>query len=304
MRGRARPRWRGSRRGRRRDHGRRGPGRGRRRGRRRTDRRRPLLPEEQGDGDDHAPESRVPAVRRGQGRVQERARAVHRVARGAHAMKRMAFAALVVLLGAAPGVALADPLDASKPLVCSIAEVAECDGTATCSATSLEQIDLPPLWRVDFAAKQLASADGQRTSPIAALETLDAALVLQGHQSGRGWTLVVDRKTGHLSGSAADAEGAFVLAGSCTPDGCRPDGEFALSLVRGDPLLRLQRRIGLVPAHGLGVARRALALALLAWLPLAAWALLAGRWSGAGEPLLQHFGVHVRCLIAIPLLVL
>ena len=133
-------------------------------------------------------------------------------------MKRSAFVSLVMLLGAAPGVAFAEPLDASKPLVCSIAEVAACDGTATCSDTSLEQIDLPPLWRVDFAAKQLASPDGQRTSPIAALETLDAVLVLQGHQNGRGWTLVIDRASGHLSGSAADAEGAFVLAGSCTAE--------------------------------------------------------------------------------------
>ena len=133
-------------------------------------------------------------------------------------MKRTAVVGILWLLVAAPGAAFAEGLDPSKPLVCSIAEVAEGDGTATCSDASLEQIDLPPLWRVDFAAKQLSSADGQRTSPIAALETLDAVLVLQGHQNGRGWTLVVERATGHLSGSAADAEGAFVLAGSCTQE--------------------------------------------------------------------------------------
>jgi hypothetical protein len=130
-------------------------------------------------------------------------------------MKRTIFAAVVVPGLVVAGVAAAG-LDPSKPLTCSIAEVAECDGVATCVDTTVEQIDLPPLWRIDFAAKQLASADGQRTSPIAALEVLEAVLVLQGHQSGRGWTLVVDRETGHLSGSAVDAEGAFVLAGSCT----------------------------------------------------------------------------------------
>ncbi|HEY8153678.1 MAG TPA: hypothetical protein VII72_06070 [Myxococcota bacterium] len=112
--------------------------------------------------------------------------------------------------------ARADGLDASRPLTCSISEAAECDGVAACSDVTLEQIDLPALWRVDFAAKQLSSQDGQRTSPIAALETLDGALILQGHQNGRGWTLVVERAAGHLSASAADAEGAFVLAGSCT----------------------------------------------------------------------------------------
>lgn len=125
---------------------------------------------------------------------------------------------IVVLLAVAPAVARAEGLDASKPLLCSITEAAECDGVALCTDVTLEQIELPPLWRVDFAAKQLVSEDGRRTSPIGVLETLEAVLVLQGHQNGRGWTLVVERATGHLSASAADAAGAFVLAGSCTAE--------------------------------------------------------------------------------------
>jgi hypothetical protein len=70
----------------------------------------------------------------------------------------------------------------------------------------------------------------------------------------------------------------------------------------------------LIPAKGLGIARRAAFFTLLAFLPLAAWALWAGRAvpgsagaagaaGAAGEPLLEPFGVLVRCLIAIPVLV-
>lgn len=81
--------------------------------------------------------------------------------------------------------------------------------------------------------------------------------------------------------------------------------EVRMSLVRGDVLFRLQRAIGLTPAEGLGVGRRALALSALAWLPIVAWAAFPGRvFPGAvAEPLLEHFGIHVRCLVAIPLLV-
>jgi hypothetical protein len=44
----------------------------------------------------------------------------------------------------------------------------------------------------------------------------------------------------------------------------------------------------------------------VAWLPLAVWAVLQRRAfpGSVDEPMLNHFGIHVRCLVAIPLFVL
>jgi len=72
-----------------------------------------------------------------------------------------------------------------------------------------------------------------------------------------------------------------------------------------DPFFRLQRAIGLAPPHDLGVRRRALFFALFCWLPIVIAALLAGRAFGglADEPLLLHFAIHSRSLIAIPLFI-
>jgi hypothetical protein len=81
-----------------------------------------------------------------------------------------------------------------------------------------------------------------------------------------------------------------------------------LSLVRGDWPYRLQRKVGLIPAQGLGVGRRAIFFTALAWLPIAVWAVLEGRALPAPgavtEPLLEHFGVHARLLLGIPLLII
>lgn len=80
---------------------------------------------------------------------------------------------------------------------------------------------------------------------------------------------------------------------------------IAFSLIRGGLLYRLQQRLGLIPADGLGIARRAALYAAIAWLPIAISAIAAGRAIGGGisEPLLAHYGIHTRCLIAIPLFV-
>ena len=132
-------------------------------------------------------------------------------------MKTFAFLSipLLALLAVA---AQAQEVDATKPLRCALAEAAECDEMAECSDVTPEQIELPGEWRIDFAAKQLVSADGQRTSPIQAVEALESVVVLQGQQNGRGWTMVLERATGRLSATIATVEGAFMLAGGCSAE--------------------------------------------------------------------------------------
>jgi hypothetical protein len=89
------------------------------------------------------------------------------------------------------------------------------------------------------------------------------------------------------------------------PDGVDAAGGSAadFSLVTGDPLHRAQRLVGLIPARGLGTVRRIAIAVALTWLPLVLWALwkhllLPGT---AAEPLLRHFGIHARFLVALPL---
>ncbi|HUL11123.1 MAG TPA: hypothetical protein VLU73_03000 [Methylococcaceae bacterium] len=84
------------------------------------------------------------------------------------------------------------------------------------------------------------------------------------------------------------------------------DESLELSLIRDDLPFRLQRRVGLIPEQGLGIVRRAAFFALLTWLPIVVWAVYTKRIlpGTVDEPLLRHFGVHVRFLLAVPLLIL
>ena len=86
----------------------------------------------------------------------------------------------------------------------------------------------------------------------------------------------------------------------------RIDQDASILLTTDEWPLKWQRRLHLVPREGMGLARRAVVYALIAWVPLAVWAFLHGRAlpGGVGESLTAHFGINVRCLIAIPLLIL
>ena len=76
------------------------------------------------------------------------------------------------------------------------------------------------------------------------------------------------------------------------------------SLVREDSLHDAQRVAHLMPLRGFGLLRRIGILIAITWLPLAIAALLNRHAFGGAEPLLQHFGVHVRFLVAVPLFIL
>lgn len=86
----------------------------------------------------------------------------------------------------------------------------------------------------------------------------------------------------------------------------RIDQECAFSVLEHEPQLRLARWLGFAPPGGFGAGRRAIILGLLAWVPIMVWALYTGNltWGSTGESLLQHYSVHVRCLVFIPMLIL
>lgn len=78
------------------------------------------------------------------------------------------------------------------------------------------------------------------------------------------------------------------------------------SLIHGGPLYRFRRAVGLIPESGLGLAWRAVALVSLTWLPIMIGAIVQGEaFEGQGsDPLIRHFGIHARLLVALPLLLL
>jgi hypothetical protein len=131
-------------------------------------------------------------------------------------IRRGTLLALAALLAVASGPALAaGPLDGTKPLVCSFEGSVACDSDAICGAVEAGDMDLPDSIQVDFEGRRLRSQDGSRTSPIGLKQVSDAVLIAQGNQNGRGWSITIDRASGQMTGTIAEADGAFIVFGNC-----------------------------------------------------------------------------------------
>jgi hypothetical protein len=138
-----------------------------------------------------------------------------------HAMKSSAamFVMLsVVSMCVAPRQAgAAGKYDGSVPMVCSVSAVTECQPGRRCQARTAENVNLPSLFRVDTKAMKIRNLEAEkgRESPIRNVDHANGALVLQGSDADRGWTVVVHEETGKMSGTvSADGEG-FVVFGQC-----------------------------------------------------------------------------------------
>ena len=104
----------------------------------------------------------------------------------------------------------------SKPLLCAVTEVVQCDELGNCVRGTPEDVNVPRFVDVDPAKKQLRSHGGGETTAIQNLVRGDGRLVLQGAERGRGWSVYISEATGRLSAAISDDGWASAIFGSCT----------------------------------------------------------------------------------------
>jgi hypothetical protein len=130
-------------------------------------------------------------------------------------MKRLIAIGAAAGLGVLPSAVLGAPLDGSVSMLCALNFVMECSRKGDCERSAAEESGIPTFIRVNVPQRQLSSLDGARTSPIANVLRSNGNLMFQGMQNERVWGTVIDEATGKMSATAAEADGAFVLIGTC-----------------------------------------------------------------------------------------
>ena len=131
---------------------------------------------------------------------------------------RVAAVLWVIVMCSAPHPAgAAGKYDGSAPLLCAATSVTECEADGRCQRRSAENVNLPPLFRVDAKGMKVRNLEAEkgRESPIQTMAHANGKLVVSGADGERGWFLVIHEDTGKMSGVVSgDGEG-FVVFGQC-----------------------------------------------------------------------------------------
>jgi hypothetical protein len=117
--------------------------------------------------------------------------------------------------------ARAADFDGSKPLVCAPMEIFECTLAEGCVRVTVEQLNIPLLFRMDFKKKTIHGkrVGGEEVNtPIRSFESGAGVTLVQGSEGGRAFSAAIEQATGKLSFTASGPGAGFALLGACVPD--------------------------------------------------------------------------------------
>jgi hypothetical protein len=112
------------------------------------------------------------------------------------------------------------PYDGSKPMKCAIQTVMVCDDPSVCVRGTAQTVSMPPVLTVDVGQRLISGGAIGRTAEITSTGQGAGKLMVAGSDLqtiGRIWGLVIEQKTGAMSGAVLSHGGGFIMFGACTP---------------------------------------------------------------------------------------
>ena len=120
---------------------------------------------------------------------------------------------MAALAGSAGWVAAAT-FDGSRPFLCAVATVMECDASGQCERHLNDGGNALTFIRIDVPG-QTITAGAKKTSVRQVLH-VDGDLILQGGENGRGWSATIDEESGRMAAAVVDNDHTFSIFGGCT----------------------------------------------------------------------------------------
>ena len=130
-------------------------------------------------------------------------------------MLTIAVAALVLTPSAR-----ADDITGAERILCTTVEATECWAEVGCSPGEPEDWNMPRFVEIDLAQKTLSTTQAsgqQRVSPMKHLERIDDRIFIQGVESSRAYSIVLDQDSGTASVGIVLERHVIAAFAYCTP---------------------------------------------------------------------------------------
>ena len=109
--------------------------------------------------------------------------------------------------------------DGSKPMKCAIQTVMVCDDPSVCVRGTAQTVSMPSVVVVDVGQRLISGEASGRTAEITSTGQAAGKLMLAGRDVqtlGKMWGLVIEQKTGAMSGAVLSHGGGYLMFGACT----------------------------------------------------------------------------------------
>jgi hypothetical protein len=114
--------------------------------------------------------------------------------------------------------ASAGTISGKTDLVCASVDVVACT-KGNCLQGQAHTFDMPSFMFIDVKQKLVRAQEQESDkieSPIKNFEITDEAIILQGFENHRSWSLGIERATGAMTMSSTGAAVSFIVFGNCT----------------------------------------------------------------------------------------
>ena len=131
-------------------------------------------------------------------------------------MKKLA----MLLAGATiAGIASADSVFGVDDMVCAAGQVQICLEYDNCYAASAAELAIPDFVVIDTKAKKISttrSSGDNRSTPFTSFSRTEGVIFLQGMESGRAFSFVIDEATGRMTVAVSRDGITVTVFGACT----------------------------------------------------------------------------------------
>lgn len=117
------------------------------------------------------------------------------------------------------GLTSADSVFDVDEMVCAAGQVQICLENDTCYASSAAEVAIPDFVVIDTKAKKISttrSSGENRSSSFTSFARTDGVIFLQGMESGRAFSFVIDEATGRMTVAVSRDGMAVTVFGACT----------------------------------------------------------------------------------------